>query len=267
MNTTSSALILALTVILAVSNLKSCLAADDDGAILVLGDSWASLSESFLAGVCSLGSSSEGSRPLTNNGISGSTAKEWASGENAVESFQKAKYDYDYVWISLGGNDFNCDKSIHDDIADNILKVITDVFESSNNDDIKVLYTGYGYPSENICGGGSGVDVTPIFDDLSTTVREKIEKSSYADKVLTIDILSLFVTKDSEPYSDKAWYADDIHINEAGYAKLFSKSELQQFFGCSGGSYDEGSPPASSSAIVSTSAMTLFALTIFYLIF
>mmetsp|Transcript_11747 Transcript_11747/g.14826 ORF Transcript_11747/g.14826 Transcript_11747/m.14826 type:complete len:115 (+) Transcript_11747:914-1258(+) len=68
---------------------------------------------------------------------------------------------------------------------------------------------------------------------MSTTILEKIEKSEYANKVLTMDILSLYVTKDSEPYSDKTWYADDIHINEAGYIKLFSNSEIQQFFGCS----------------------------------
>eukprot|EP00551_Chaetoceros_affinis_P000103 CAMPEP_0203634488 /NCGR_PEP_ID=MMETSP0088-20131115/1417_1 /ASSEMBLY_ACC=CAM_ASM_001087 /TAXON_ID=426623 /ORGANISM="Chaetoceros affinis, Strain CCMP159" /LENGTH=289 /DNA_ID=CAMNT_0050488101 /DNA_START=226 /DNA_END=1097 /DNA_ORIENTATION=- len=240
--TFSLALTLALTVLLITFfiNRQFYLAADEDeGAILVLGDSWASLSGSFLADVCSLGLEGSGStssgKPLTNNGKSGPTAQQWVPGEKAVNSFEKAKYDRDY------------DDSVSEEMTSIAtwehtmpLPIIAlcdirhlRIVESSSNDDIQVLYTGYGYPSENICGGGNDVDVTPIFDHMSTTILEKIEKSEYANKVLTMDILSLYVTKDSEPYSDKTWYADDIHINEAGYIKLFSNSEIQQFFGCS----------------------------------
>lgn len=212
-----------------------CLAAtsNDDGAILVLGDSWASLSNLFLSNVCHLGTDTNGEeRAITNNGKSGSTAKQWASGDLAVQSFTDAKYDYDHVWLSIGGNDFNCDPSYHEEIAGYILEVISDIFASSSNDNMEVLYTGYGYPSEDICKSGDSATTIALLDHLASLIRTKIEKSSYSEKVKVMDIASMFVTEDSSPFSDKEWYADDIHINEAGYEKLFSTRAAQEFFGC-----------------------------------
>ncbi len=217
-----------------------------DGAILVLGDSWASVSGSFLSTVCSIpdadyssyssSTSSSYSSSLypypyfavTNNGISGSTASQWASGNYVTKSFNK--YDYDYVWLSIGGNDFNCDESYHETIASNIVSVISDIISSSSNENIKILYTGYGYPSSNICGGDD--DFLSIFEDFSETVREAIESSDYADMVYTMDVTTLFVTDDSYPLSDTYYYADSIHINENGYVKLFSMDDIQEFFEC-----------------------------------
>jgi lysophospholipase L1-like esterase len=245
--------------------LQLCLAAtatsNNDGAILVLGDSWASLSGSFLSNVCNLGSTDTDStqRSITNNGKAGSTAKQWASGELAVESFTNAKYDYDHVWLSIGGNDFNCDQSYHDEIAQNILNVITDIFESSSNDQMEVLYTGYGYPSQDICNGQGTVS---LFDHLSSAIRSKIQKSSYAKKVKVMDISSMFVTQGSSPYSDKEWYADDIHINEAGYEKLFSSSSAQEFFGCDEPNGGGSGATAMSNALGGFLGLILFAIAV-----
>eukprot|EP00553_Chaetoceros_curvisetus_P003777 CAMPEP_0204612710 /NCGR_PEP_ID=MMETSP0717-20131115/781_1 /ASSEMBLY_ACC=CAM_ASM_000666 /TAXON_ID=230516 /ORGANISM="Chaetoceros curvisetus" /LENGTH=51 /DNA_ID=CAMNT_0051624899 /DNA_START=75 /DNA_END=227 /DNA_ORIENTATION=+ len=47
-----------------------------------------------------------------------------------------------------------------------------------------------------------------------------------------MDISTVFVTEDSAPFSDMTWYEDNIHINEAGYRKLFSLGQVQDFFGC-----------------------------------
>jgi hypothetical protein len=74
----------------------------EDGAILVLGDSWASLSGDHMINICG----PQTARPVQNDAQSGSTAADWASGEMAVKSMSKAKYEFDYVWLSIGGNDF-----------------------------------------------------------------------------------------------------------------------------------------------------------------
>lgn len=206
--------------------------ADDDGAILVLGDSWASLSGDFLAGVCGLGAEPGEDveiRALTNNGDSGSTAAGWASSGNAGKAFDNPKYEYDHVWLSIGGNDFigkACDDS-EKLISQNIITVISQIVEATSNDDLKILYCGYGYPSMDPCGKGMGV-----FDDLNNEIREAIEDSPYAEKVQYVDISSEFVTAESSPVSDMQWYADAIHVNEAGYVKLFSMQVMQEFFGC-----------------------------------
>lgn len=71
-------------------------ATTDDGAILVLGDSWASLSGDYMSNICG----PQTTRPVQNDAKSGSTADDWASGETAVKSMTNANYDYDYVWLS-----------------------------------------------------------------------------------------------------------------------------------------------------------------------
>lgn len=220
-------------------------AADNEGAILVLGDSWASASQDFLGGVCGLVQNEAGafdteSRPVTNNGIAGSTAAGWASSGKAKNAFKNAKYEYAYVWLSIGGNDFKCGESdSNSEISENILKVIEEVIDSSSNENLQILYTGYGYPSEEQCGGR-----TAPFDDLNSIISQAIQNSSYSEKVKYIDIASKFVTPESSPFSDKQWYADDIHINESGYIKLFSMPAVQEFFGCTS-TAGPVSPPSS----------------------
>lgn len=71
-------------------------ATTDSGAILVLGDSWASLSGDYMSNICG----PQTTRPVQNDAKSGSTADDWASGETAVKSMTNANYDYDYVWLS-----------------------------------------------------------------------------------------------------------------------------------------------------------------------
>ena len=71
-------------------------ATTDGGAILVLGDSWASLSGDYMSNICG----PQTTRLVQNDAKSGSTANDWASGETAVKSMTNANYDYDYVWLS-----------------------------------------------------------------------------------------------------------------------------------------------------------------------
>ena len=71
----------------------------EEGSILLLGDSWAALSGDYAANICGLSNT----RLVTNDAKSGTTASQWAEGGTAIESMEKAKYDYEYVWISLGG--------------------------------------------------------------------------------------------------------------------------------------------------------------------
>ena len=71
----------------------------EEGSILLLGDSWAAIAGDYAANICGLSNS----RLVTNDAQNGSTANEWAEKETAVESLEKGEYDYEYVWLSLGG--------------------------------------------------------------------------------------------------------------------------------------------------------------------
>ena len=202
----------------------------EHGSILVVGDSWASLSGDYMANICG----PQTTRPIQNDAKSGSTADDWASGEIAVKSMTNAKYDYDYVWLSVGGNDFldsQCDLDIAEEVATNIVTIISHIVDNSANEKIKILYLGYSYPSADICGNGKTTD---LFDEQGAIIRSAIKNSGYASYVTVMDISSEFVTYSSKPLSDPSYYADYIHLNELGYLKLFSKIRIQMFFGCSG---------------------------------
>jgi hypothetical protein len=96
---------------------------------------------------------------------------------------------------------------------------------------LKILYLGYSYPSQDICGDGM---TAALFDEQSIIIRDAIKDSAYSEYVEVMDISDEFVTLSSSPLSDAKWYADAIHMNELGYLKLFSKVRIQRFFGCSG---------------------------------
>ena len=204
------------------------------GAILVLGDSWASATGDYLKGICNppFGSGGTEEREVQNDGKSGSTAAEWASQELAKKSILKSKVDHQYVWLSIGGNDFiasSCDIDIIEDVTNNILTIISHIIDSSSNDNLKILFFGYSYPSDDICGGGK---TAGLFEETMAYQREAIVSSSYSERVEVIEISDYFVTSASAPLSDERWYEDEIHLNIAGYIKLFSGLEVQHFFGC-----------------------------------
>jgi lysophospholipase L1-like esterase len=167
---------------------------------------------------------------------------------------EKAKYAYKYVWISLGGNDFlktNCDISLADEVAGNVVNVIKQVVDASlgvanpgevaSGVDIKILYLGYARPSKDVCGGGR---TAKLFVKQGDIIFDAIRNSDYAEYVTLVDVNDMFVTAqegssetspqgNSLALSDPAYFEDAIHLNEAGYVRLFSGYRVQSFFGCS----------------------------------
>ena len=211
----------------------------DEGAILAIGDSWASLSGNYLANVC--GSST--TRPMQNDGKSGSTAKEWAYNRMGVEAIENRRYEYTHVWLSVGGKDFldnKCDMSIADKVAANVVNVIKQVVDASHGEaavgevafqqDLKILYFGYSIPSRDVCGQGR---TAKLFARQGEIIFDAIRNSDYAEYVTMFDISDMFVTSESSPLSDPSYFADAIHLNDVGYTKLFSGYNVLRFFDCS----------------------------------
>jgi lysophospholipase L1-like esterase len=183
-----------------------------------------------LGGVCGLGGNAVETRVIRNEGISGTTAAQWAENADATKPFNTD--DFDYVWLSIGGNDFlysNCNTALRAEISASILTVISQIVEATTNENLKILVLGYSIPSQDVCGGGTTPD---LFESQTLFLQLAIQTSVYADYVEVIDISDVFVTPESTPFSDDQWYADAVHMNEDGYAKLFSLEPIQEFFGC-----------------------------------
>lgn len=200
-----------------------------EGSILLLGDSWAAIAGDYAANICGLSNS----RLVTNDAQNGSTASDWAEKETAVQSMEKGEYDYEYVWLSLGGNDFldaKCDISISDQVAEDIVTVIGQIVDNSPNPDIKILYFGYSVPSVDVCGNGQ---TAQLFEEQGAIIFNAIKSSAYSDYVTTFDISEMFVKWGTNGLSDEYYYYDEIHLNQMGYLHLFSSYKVQRFFGCS----------------------------------
>lgn len=232
--------------------------AQNEESILVLGDSWASRTGNSLEDVCGLSDNAVETRDVRNEGRPGSTAEEWAQNEDAVRPFNRE--DYDYVWLSVGGNDFlesSCNSAFRAEISANIVRVIAKIVGATENENLKILFFGYSVPPLDLCGGGT----TPgLYDSQTSFTRLAIETSEWADYVEVIDISDVFVTPESTPFSDDQWYDDtNVHLNDAGYEKLFSLESIQDFFGClvpAVTSFVPTSSPTAGSPIVSNATTT-----------
>ena len=110
--------------------------AEDAGSILLLGDSWASLSGDYAANICGASTT----RNADNKAKAGTTANQWAEKGLAVDYIAK---DDEYVWLSIGGNDFldnKCDISMAEDVAADIVTVISHIVDNASNENIKILF-------------------------------------------------------------------------------------------------------------------------------
>jgi len=215
----------------------------------------AELSFDILAYTCS-------GKSVVNLGISGSTAHEFFTGKAETEgcidsnvcsakNAFKSKYGsgYTHVWLSVGGNDWlgaACDSYIESTLEDEISGVIDSVFNESPDKGIKILITGYGYPSESVGDCPKGNEKV---DRLHKAIKQAAVKNGNSDSILFVQAtLELFGGSTSN-YSDDKWFADAIHLNEAGYEKLFSLAEIQDFLQCDGGGGGKGEDDAPPSAV------------------
>jgi len=137
-------------------------------------------------------------------------------------------------------NDFldnKCDISTAEQVASNIVTVISHVVDNSSNENIKILYFGYSVPSQDVCKNGM---TAQLFEEQGAIIFETIQASDYAKYVTLVDISEMFVktswggsSSSSNGLSDSYYYYDEIHLNQLGYLHLFSSYRIQRFFGCS----------------------------------
>jgi len=205
---------------------------------ILLGDSWAEGANQYLADNCP-------GKTVVNRGVGGSTAVEWGTG---VETTDKCKAKpascsaasafsatfgkgYSKAWLSVGGNDYlwsNCNSASKDAIVENVKATITSVLAAATTPGFTILVTGYGAAS-------SGMDIIPDCKATSMALlKQAIQEAvaaSPAGKVTFVDVLSTFGGS-ATTYSAAKWYADPIHLNKAGYDKMFQLPAVQSFFGC-----------------------------------
>lgn len=211
--------------------------------IIVLGDSWgegAGIKE--LAVACP-------QKTMVNRAVGGSTASAWAGSSlegagdtngckaagaiggksdcSAASAFDASfGKGYTHAWLSVGGNDFlgqGCAAGTVEDIGKAVEDAIKKVVAAGPTG-MKILMTGYGTPSVDVGEGCKAGAVAP----LQAVIKAAAEASEH---VTFVDVMDAFGGSASK-HSDEKWYADNIHLNAAGYVRFFQIREVATFFGC-----------------------------------
>jgi len=200
--------------------------------IIFLGDSWAEGANALLVAKCA-------GKTLVNRGVGGSTAAEWATGSVQADGCKGAKCTpkdafsaeygkgYTHAWLSVGGNDFmgtGCDKATKAGLTATIKAAIDKVLAAAPAG-FQVLLTGYGVPKKSVAGC-SVSDAGVLQEAIQAAAAQ-----SPAGRVVFVDVGQAFGAT-AGTHSDAQWYADDIHLNTAGYNRMFELPAIQTFFQC-----------------------------------
>lgn len=200
------------------------------GNVLIVGDSIAEFAGKAIEDFCR--------GATTNNaGIAGTTTTHW-QGSDVLSPIgtQQCGGTPDYIWLSIGGNDvlgdaWGCDNA-DDVLAAKLIASIEAVKAKAPS--AKLVMTGYCMPA----------DVPPVGPDSSCNTPEKLNSMMAVLKHAAERIGATFVNSvtacggSSTSWSNKKYFQDPIHLNNRGYCKLFTQSEVQAAFGCQAANYD-----------------------------
>lgn len=188
--------------------------------VVFVGDSWAEY-----AGDLTLIDHCPTIAAFENRGVGGSTAREWqeVEGCDGTACSPAAAFDGDYThaWVSIGGNDFIKNDCRPPEDFRNVLDTAFEDIAAAAGPGVKILTTGYGAaPSDEVC---------PPADVASGNAI--IRTASEAMGWTHVDVLSSFGGSATE-FSSSEFYADALHLNEDGYAHLWTLPKIQKFFEC-----------------------------------
>jgi len=193
--------------------------------ILLVGDSMASFMGHTLESFCQ-------SAKVSNAGIGGTTAENWASfTANDIEQCQNN--DWDSVYISVGGNDFlgsGCTMSTSE-LKSRMEGAIQNIVDNIAPGASTYLLTGYCMPFSSEEEGseqcGSPSDFMPL-SEVTSMVSVAMPAGSTLEVVNSVDICR----GTSTSFSDEMFFQDPIHLNAKGYCKVFTQKSVQSALNC-----------------------------------
>lgn len=219
--------------------------------ILVIGDS--SGAEDFAKD--SLRNSCSGAL-VVNRARSGSRAAEWAVDAGSILTLALDEgHDSTHVWIGLGGNDFldSCAEIYDDDVAsradrldakmDSIAKDIAKVVHQvqAKLPNAKIVATGYCQPRSDV-GEFSGCDIAAADVAKLAQTWRKVNAQLGGNVVTFVDTLSQ-CGGSATSFSNDDHMHDSIHMNDKGYASMWSRCDVQEALGCAAPSRDRCTLP------------------------
>eukprot|EP00930_Biecheleria_cincta_P014106 TRINITY_DN12267_c0_g1_i1.p1 TRINITY_DN12267_c0_g1~~TRINITY_DN12267_c0_g1_i1.p1 ORF type:complete len:332 (+),score=31.73 TRINITY_DN12267_c0_g1_i1:49-1044(+) len=203
--------------------------------ILAIGDSWAQGIGESLASVCA-GST------VVNRGASGSTAVQWTTGScpdiQRTEGRQCSLADafsnqwgsgYTHAILFLPYNDYMNDGcAMSRAQVSSLVRDALAAVKSAAPDGMRILMTGYCVPSASIEEGSC---TNP---DMMVALNGGIKDACDVEAACTFVDATSVCGGNTSAWSTATYFEDNIHINEEGYARLFSTAGVQSALSCGG---------------------------------
>merc|ERR1719181_192866 len=197
--------------------------------VVLIGDSLSSYAKQTMDKYCRAGMS-------TNRGIGGATALQMLTQDkNSKYYVPKAIKDksgscYEYVFVSLGGNDQMSTGCKETGVA-TVKSRITEVLKQINTlcPSSQIIMTGYPTPTKDFSDCKNfpitSAGTRKILNAPVQAACEDAEKCTYHDAT------DRFGSTDLKPSSGK-YHVDTVHLNEDGYCRLWSTDLFKSAFKC-----------------------------------
>jgi len=197
---------------------------------LVIGDSWAKQSFNYLADDCV-------GKTVGNFGVDASLAVNWASGacpqipggSCSVAAAAQGAPGAQYVWLSVGGNDFvggGCSASVPDlaTVIGGVLAAVKSALPTA-----KILMTGYCTPPST-----AATFVPPACRAASQIgpLNDAVKMACDATVGCTFVDATSACGGSRVAFSDASLFANPMHLNQMGYQRFFQQPGVQSALAC-----------------------------------
>jgi len=166
------------------------------------------------------------------------------------DAFKGAGRDVQYVWVSIGGNDFlssGCALPA-DGLEQRVTSVLSTV-KSSARPGVRIVTTGYCQvwkpeDPDTTCGKPASI----------STLQSAIGSATAAVNGTFIDAAE-FCGGSATAFSPSTYFRDAVHLNARGYCHLLTQPAIQRAFGCNARRYDCASVRSHTHGLVSDDDM------------
>lgn len=196
--------------------------------VVVLGDSWAAESETYVADNCA-------GRTVLNRGVAHSTAKDWAAGSCPVIGFCspadafKAAPGVKAAWFSIGGNDFlgsGCMMAQGElsAIIGSALKKVTEAAPPG----LRILMTGYCTPPAMAASMIPSCNRAALIGNLNGAIKDACEAGTSCTFVDAVGACG----GSRSSFSKLSYFSNSFHVNQLGYQAILQMPGVQTTLGC-----------------------------------
>lgn len=145
---------------------------------------------------------------------------------NYDDRFTQCGVDPDWVWLSIGAKDHSVNNCLLNatSLRDKIKKVVIKITDKLPG--ARILLNSFSMPSAPLVGCDTQEKVMTLYDAYKLVAVE------YPGVVTYLEDSWRVLGGSESTWSSQNYYVDQVHMNNRGYCKVFSRDDIQELFGC-----------------------------------